>query len=319
MRNTNKLSVSAGAVALVLSGAALAVNEPIPFGGYTVDGTTRNITATCPTGASCVVTMSGADFLQRTVRVGTIDYIQTIVTGDVAGTAPGAGAFRDENFVRMGTPTGGIAGKQTIAATDAQGVVFSSSAFLDTGWAAVSGNNRVTLQQGLDNSTATGVNSTSRFVSNFGFSQDTVSTGPTAGTIVGKSLDIGQNVGIAQLAADDDKQLFVLRQRSGTFTPAPATGRTLELTGGGAPVTYAAGNMVQATWIGQGVSMGAGLGTQNFGFQAYDRLDPATGASQARTQVFSLVGTGPFDTAGNPWNTGLFGTRPDYAASTFNP
>lgn len=306
MRNTNKLLLSAGAVSLVLSGAAMAVNEPIAFGGYTIDATSRIITPTCVAPAtSCVVTMSGADFLQRTVTVGGVDYIQTIVTGNVSGTAPNSGVFADENFVRMGSVTGGIAGRQTISATDAQGVVFTSTAGLDTGWAAVDGNNRVVLQQGLDNTTATGINSTNRFISNFGFSQDTT----TAGAIVGKSLDIGQDVGIAQVSTDTDKQLFVLRQRSGTFTPAAGT---FELTGGsGGPVTFAQGNSVQVTWIGQQVSMGGGLGAQTFGFQAYDRLD-AAGASEARTQVFSLANTGPFDTSAQPWKTTLFGTVPSF-------
>ncbi|MDX1251269.1 MAG: hypothetical protein IDH49_03275 [Gammaproteobacteria bacterium] len=307
MRNTNKLLVSAGAVALVLSGAAMAVNEPIAFGGYSIDATTRIITATpCVPVTSCVVTASGADFLQRTVTVGGVDYIQTIVTGNVAGTAPNSGVFADENFVRMGSPTGGIAGRQAISATDAQGVVFTSTAGLDTGWAAVGGNNRVVLQQGLDNSAAAGINSTNRFISTFGFSQDTTA----AGAIVGTSLDIGQNVGIAQVAADTDKQLFVLRQRSGeSFIPAAGT---LELVGGsGGPVTFVRTDMVQATWIGQQVSMGGGLGAQLFGFQAYD-VNPQATPPGARTQTFSLSGTGPFDTSAQPWKTTLFGTAPSF-------
>lgn len=300
MRN-KMFMVSAGSAALILSGAAMAAS-PIPFDGWALDTTTKAVTGTCVAAAtSCATTMSGDYFLQRNVIVGGTTYIQTIVT-DATG-------FKDENFVRM-TPAGaaaanGIAGKQSILdSTTTAGTVFSSTAVLNTGWAGpAAGLNRIELNQGL---TQAAVN----FTSNFGFSQDT----NDAGAIQGKKLDLGQSVSVAQASVPgsvDDKQLFVLRERQGTFNPAPAGSFLLQ---SGLPLSYAVGDDVKVTWIGQGITMGSGLGAQNFGFQSYANL-----TSASSVQKFDLAAMGPFDDSTKPWNTTLFGAQPDYATGVFNP
>ncbi len=315
MRNKIMFMVSAGSAALILSGAAVAA-PPIDFGGWalgTTPATEKTISATCvgATGTTCATAMAGDYFLQRTITVpvaggGSQQYIQTIVT-DATG-------FKDENFVSMGGRAG-IAGLQTINQTQVNAgvtTVFTSAAELQTGWAAPSpGINRVILGQTVTQPSA-------NFSSTFGFSQDA----NDAGVIQGKKLDLGQSVNIAPAGATtpaqgvDDKQLFVLRQRQGTSNPT-AGNFQLEAVG---PLPYAAGDQVQVVWIGQGITMGAGLGAQNFGYQSYANLSKIAATDPAPLVQFDLARMGPFDPlTGNVWNAALFGAKPSYTPPVINP
>jgi hypothetical protein len=301
MRN-KMFMVSAGSAALILSGAVMAA-PPIPFDGWTLNADKSITGGACSLPDSCTTTMAGDYFLQRNVTVGGVQYIQTIVT-DATG-------FKDENFVRMAGGAGvtGIAGKQNITETSTVvgpppvTTVFSSTAELQTGWAAPAEGNLVKLTQSLDQAAL-------KFTSNFGFSQTT----DNAGVIKGKSLDLGQNVSVAQAGVpggENDKQLFVLRERQGTFNPAAGTFQLQ----GGTPLSYVALDDVKVTWIGQGITMGSGLGAQDFGFQSYANL-----TSPGAVQKFDLASMGTFDDASQPWKTALFGAKPVYATPPiFNP
>lgn len=158
------------------------------------------------------------------------------------------------------------------------------------------------LTQGLSEAAA-------NFTSNFGFSQTT----NAAGVIQGKSLDLAQSVGIAQVATDPDKQVFVLRERTGSFNAGAANsfklqnGLTLGFNTPAAGGAAEPGDDVKVVWIGQGVTLGGVAGTQNFGYQSYENLtDPGF------IKQFDLATMGPFDHTDKPWNTALFGAAPSY-------
>ncbi|MFZ5593422.1 MAG: hypothetical protein ACOY4D_04035 [Pseudomonadota bacterium] len=298
MRNTNKLLVSAGAVALILSGSVVAA-PPIAFDQWSATGGNISINAgACPTNWTCVPMMAGDGFLQvqLTNKATNESYFQTLITNPGATGTPSALPFADENFVKLGA-AGGISGKQNILDnTTNPGTVFTSGTELQTGWAApAAGQNLVILTQGLTESAA-------GFSSPFRLEQ----TSDNLGVVLGKKMDINQSVSLG----GTDKQVFALRERAGSYVTSSGT---LSLPGQ-TNVAYAAGDDIKTTVIGQQLTLGFGTGTQNFGFQSYDNVTKQQATPPVtpnRNQVFSLAAD--LSATGWPftWNT-VFDPKPTF-------
>lgn len=300
MSKSYKAASSVGTVALVLSGSVMAAAPS--FDNWSVTNGTISSGA-CQAGYSCGSAMSDVGFFQRMVtETGTGQvFFQTIITEN---NANGSGAtlanlvFSDESFVRTGN-VNGIADKQRVAQI-ATGVApdttsFRSSTTLGSGWAGDS----LTLTQSLEDSV-------DGFQTDFIFSQQGVSTNPTA-----KGMKITAYVPIQ----GTDKQDFVLVSLQGdyadvtsnvsggksTVTLPGSTGGTMSWTNDTTPGVVGLtgsteGDRIQAVWVGQDLSTIVG---QKFGFTSYDNL---TTAAADFISTFSLT-----DTAAVNWAVPVWG------------
>ncbi len=280
MRRAIKFALTIGSAALIISGAATA-GPPTPYDQWSAVGGDIRDTAgtgplTCPTGFTCGSGVVGDGFLQRTITDATGNqYFQTIITDTGVSGAPGALAFSDESYVRSGSAVGGIAGKQRV--TDAASEL-STTNELNMGWAQTVGAAapQLDLQQSVAES-ATG------FSSGFRFRQE------GDGRI---AMDLNQSVLLLDNpgTADDDKQVFALRQ----IEAAASGSATLP---NSASMSWTAGQTIKAIWVGQTMPSTA----QVFGFQSHENVDTSSIAS-----YFSLSETGP-------WNWApVFGTAPSF-------
>ncbi len=290
MNNSYKAASSVGAVALIVSGAVMAVP---PFDKWSVSGGT--ISASCTGGLVCGEALVDKGFFQRMITEGGTTYFQTIITEDNATAGSGALdslLFSDESFVRTGN-VNGILDKQRISETVANTgsspttfTKFSASTELGSGW----GGNSLTLTQYLED-TSDG------FQTDFIFKQ----VGPSANPIA-KGMKITAYVPIEK----GDDQDFVLVDLQGDYAQG---GGSVSLTGDNNPgtMTWAVddspndnsgvvGDRIQAIWIGQNLSSIVG---QQFGFTAYDNK---TSAADDFISVFSLT-----DMSAQSWLTNTWG------------
>ncbi|MEE8379521.1 MAG: hypothetical protein V3R49_04030, partial [Gammaproteobacteria bacterium] len=276
---------------------------PYAYGQWSVSA--GAITSACPAGPSaCEVISTGDGFLQRKILLnvgaaGTTYHIQTIRTdagasGDLT-SLPSAG----ESFILVTESVGGqpqnpsqngIASIQTMIDNTANGT-FDSQANIDTGWAAVVGEDNVRINQGLSENVAV---AGEQFISNFNYGSE---NDPTTGAVLNYQMAIDQEVGLfsADGGAPTDVQKFALQQ-----TDRTETGGSVNL--GGVDVLWAQGNEVRATWVGQTISAvnpapGDPFQGSIFGFNSVDNL--TTGANAF---VTSRDTTGPFDWPVDPGN-----------------
>jgi hypothetical protein len=298
-----KFSKYIGLAALGLSGAVYAA-PPTVYDGWTV--TNGTINAPCPvSGAagSCGAPMTDKGFLQREIVIGGTKYIQTIIT-DSTATAANATAinnlpFANEDFVRSGSA--GYAGKMSLNTSESTVATpniadkMTYSSLLNTGWALGASDNLMTLNQTVSTvDSTTAASPVTTFTSSANIIQkDTVETN--------RDLTLDQT---ALLTSDGGKQKFLLHSISGTLqtTSHTATGATPDpviLAGGtsGGNISWAAGDQISATWIGQTIPSAP----STFG---YTRFASPTGDTYLR----DFSSTAP---AGTTWLT-VFGTAPTF-------
>lgn len=296
MGKSYKAASSAGAVALVLSGSVMAAAPS--FDNWSVSSGTISSGA-CQTGYSCGSAMSDVGFFQRMVTENASGqvFFQTIITENNATAATGALdslVFSDESFVRTGN-VNGIADKQRISETTGT-TVFKASTTLGSGWAG----NNLTLTQSLKDTS-------DNFQTDFIFSQQGVSTAPTA-----KGMKVTAYVPIQ----GTDKQDFVLVSLQGDYAdvvsnpsggkstvtiPATPTNKVMSWTNDTTAGTIGTtgsteGDRIQAVWVAQNLTTIVG---QVFGFTSYDNL---TTAANDFISDFSLTST-----AAVGWNTAVWG------------
>jgi len=289
MSKAFKAASSIGAVALVLSGAAMAA---APFSGgnngfdqWSVSSGTVTVdlggSSTCPVGWTCSPAVSGDGFFQRQVDDGAGNsYFQTIITDKGVSGNPGALSFSDESFVKTGN-TGGLADKSNISDTSVSGSLtetFSASTELNTGWAAPAGGDEVKIYQGIVADEAAGED----FRTDFWLAQL-----GNLGTN-GKLMRITSQVDIE--LATGATQDFVLVDRNGSAY-VNADSATLSGTNGGT-LSWLAGENVKAIWVGQDMSNVVGV-NQEFGFTSYENVSTSGFISE-----FSLT-----DSAAKDWDT----------------
>ena len=319
MRNILKVVGSAGSVALLLSGAAMAAAPP--FVAWTVNKA-GSITGS-PCGAGAII---GNGFIQCTLQIGGIEHIATIiaepvggfVAGDLAVVPRADLAFHSQDLVRIGAGAGagGLASTMGIKDTLTNvGTTFGTTAEVLTGWAAAHVSpllkSRATLT--LDLAAPGAANTNNGFLSTFSVTADSLVSAPLVN--VATALSIGQTVGLEGGALSIDRQRFVLRNQ-----PVVAPGITAYTIAGGAatnntltvavPAAGVTPPTIQGLWIGQ--SLGTTTATPIGDDFAVQRLSNLAGGANSVTSRTSLISTAPVD-----WGTGgvffaQFGAAPTF-------
>ncbi len=306
MSKAFKTASSAGAVALILSGAAMAASPTGSFDAWSVNNGTITTTATCPVGFSCATAVTGEGFFQRQITETSSgnDFFQTIITDKDASGSPGALTFSDESYVRTGNVTG-LADKTRMIETTTSGTLtetFEGSTELGTGWAN-DGTNDVTqiYQAIIADDTAAGAED---FDAKFWLKQ----LGDQGAA--GKHMRISSQVDIQEATtspvAGQGTQDFVLVELSGSENPSVGTADL----GSDGSITWAAGDRIKAIWVGQDMAAIEGV-QQEFGFTSYEDLTGTTGL----INTFSLLSgsaSAPVD-----WTVGTWGSSSAAAGGPF--
>ena len=294
------------------------------------------ITSTIP-GATTLVKESG--LLQESFTDDNgVKLFHTVITEATATGTPGVGAgvpYSDESFVRQDQVSGILSQQQistttaavaTVGANDKQ--AFSPTSKLSSGWAnaTITGPSGNCQTYAAANGVAADVD-ISQTVQDYGKMATTtvgvvgdefsnvfglLITKNASGTVTGTSTSLNQGVGMGPDGTGvQSAQTFRAKRLTGTAN----TGGTGSITLGANPaVTFAAGDDVMLTWIGQQTNTtGAGtLGTTQtlFGFEGVTKT---AGATVTTATVSSIADVG-FDATGTAaggfaWDT-LFGTAP---------
>lgn len=297
MSKAFKAASSVGAVALVLSGAAMAA-PPIAFDQWSA--TTGDITidlgagATCPVGWTCSNPITGDGFFQRQISDGTNDYFQTIITDKQETCAPGGCTFSDESYVQSGN-TSGLADKSQIADSTTTGTLtedFDANTTLLTGWADNGNGDEVLIYQGLSAiDTAAEDFRTDFWLQQLG-----------ASGANGKLMRISSAVDIEE--SSTSYQDFVLVDRSGTQFVNP--GDSVDL-GADGTLSWLAGENVKAVWVGQDMSNVTDV-FQEFGFTSYENVTTPGFVDTFSLSAGSSAAPVDWDTTAPPVGWGAFTT-----------
>lgn len=303
MRREHNVLLTMGSVMLITSGAAMAGPPPgMTYGDFSVSG--GNITmGTCPSGVTCGTAITGDGFLQRSLVVSGTTYYQTIVlpSGGVTATTGAIStlAFVDENFVQQGG-TSGIADQQTLQSggTTSDPTTFSASTTINSGWAQGAGD-VISLSQTVDDP-GTGAND----AFNVGFSL--TGDGTTA-----TSLNVTESVGLGGTNPNPDRQKFDLRQLTATSASSETLSSSANNNGNGGTVTWVAGDIIQAVWMGQAVTA-TGTDQQSSGFLGYAVIPAGSTTATQSISYTDQTTTGPSFGAPNDYDTVTFGTAPTF-------
>jgi len=287
MSKAFRAASSLGAVALVLSGAAMAASPTGTFDAWGV--TTGTITPTstggtganCPTGFTCATAVTGEGFYQRQITEDSSgnDFFQTIITDKTVTGAPGALTFSDESYVRTGNVSG-LADKtqmQEVTTTGTLTETFEGSTELGTGWANGGSNDLAEIYQAIiADDSASGAED---FDAKFWLKQ--LGAEGAAGKLMRISSQVDIQEATTTPAAGAGSQDFVLVELSGSENSALGTADL----GVDGSITWAAGDRIKAIWVGQDMAAIDGV-QQEFGFTAYEDF---TGATTGAVDTFSLL------------------------------
>lgn len=335
--NIRKLQGIAPAVALAVLAAPstdvmAAQAASSLFNSWTVSGGT--ITSTIP-GATTLVKESG--FLQESFTDDNgVKLFHTVITEATATGTPGVNLpYSDESFVRQDQVAGILSQQQissttaavaTVGANDKQ--VFSTVSKLSSGWAnAVIG---AGVGAGQTYAAANGVLADvdiTQTVQDYGKMATTTTgvvgdefsnvfglliTKNASGTVTGTSTTLNQGVGMGPDGTGvQSAQTFRAKRLTGTANTGGNGSITL---GTNSAVTFAAGDDVMLTWIGQQTNTTgtSTLGTTQtlFGFEGFTKTvggTPTTATVSSIADVgFGATGT---PTSGFAWDA-LFGAAP---------
>ena len=276
MRNVLKALSSAGSLALVLSGTAMAAPPPGGFDNWTVNATgvisaTTGICATA--GYTCATVVDGAGFLQQEITK-TADgtrYIRTMIGEgySATNTTPGSLTFASEDFVQMGGAQG-LASKMNIregvlsptgTAAASIDTGFGSGATILTGWAVNNGANsaEAVLTLGLSDRGAGAVCTAGgdEFLTSFSVTTNTL----VAGTNVTSALGVDQTIFVGGTTNPADKQRFVTM--IDTAAAAQTAFKFATNTTDPATLAYAVGDKIQVVWAGQNINGAGAFSTES--------------------------------------------------------
>ncbi|MEQ6341137.1 MAG: hypothetical protein M3A44_05645 [Gammaproteobacteria bacterium] len=277
MRNVLKALSSAGSLALVLSGTAMAAPPAGGFDNWSVNatGVVSATTGICAiVGTTCATVVDGAGFLQQEVTMsdGT-RYVRTMIAEGFA-TAGGSLAnltFASEDFVKMGGAAQGLASKMNIkegvlsATGTAANLIdtgFGAGATILTGWGTnnVLNSAEAVLTLGLSDrgAGAAGVAGGDEFLTSFSVTTNTVAAG---GTNVTSALAVDQTIFVGGTTNLTDKQRFVTMVD--VATTAQTNFKFATNTTDPATITYAVGDKIQVVWAGQDVTGAGSFSTQS--------------------------------------------------------
>lgn len=273
LRKTVTAMSSAGSLALILSGTAMAA-PPTGFntlGQWNVD-TAGVVSATCPATFTCVTVANGNGFLQQEVTSGSgTRYVRTLIGEGFASTATTditRLTFASEDYVQLGGSQGLASamtikeGSVSLSGTAAASITtgFSSTAQVLSGWAVVDTvNNKAEATLGL-NLSDTGVGSTAggdEFLTDFSVTANTL----TSGANVTAALGIGQTVYVGGSTALGDRQRFVTKVEDATT--AQTAFKFAANTTDPATLAWAIGNKIQVVWAGQDIGGAGAFSTES--------------------------------------------------------
>ncbi len=265
MRNVLKALSSAGSLALVLSGTAMAGGAPGGFDNWSVNSS-GVVAATCPTGYTCADVVTGAGFLQQEVASNTVGgprYIRTMIGEgySATNTTPASLTFAAEDFVQMGGTAQGLASKMgikegvlsptgTAAASIDTG--FGAGATILTGWGVNNTANsaEAVLTLGLsDKGTTNTAAEGNEFLTNFSVTTNTLAAG---GANVTSALAVDQTLYVGGTAATADRQRFftTIKDAAAAQTAFKFATNTTDP----ATLAYAVGDKIQVVWTGQDIT-----------------------------------------------------------------
>jgi hypothetical protein len=307
-----------GIALAVISGIASAA-PPIPYDGYTV--TNGVINAPCPA-ISCTTLVSDNGFLERQVKTGSGTYIQFILTdigvsGDPAQAAFSAGRgtvnFTNEDFVKLGNRTNGLASKQSLISSEFVDPTtedrFQTSTVYSFGWAKPTA--------------ATPWIDMTQAVSTLDYSANPLSPQEIFNTTIhvlssDSAFQSNQNVDLTQkiFLGGSDSQSFKYKEVSGGYLTVGHTAGvdspTPLLPGGtnGGDITWAAFfDKVSATYIGQDLtSNDPNVNDTLFGYTRYATQDGSLDTILSETHLSSLSDPNPVN-----WLNPPFGSAPTLA------
>lgn len=317
------MNVRSAIKTLTLAGAASVIAVPgvvlaaPSLGNWSASGGTIS---GCPSGATCTTLVSEDGFLQQQVELGGTTYFQTVVT-DSGVTGNDANLdFASETFVEQisgGSANGGVLGRLTVNSVDGGGNGMTSQADLATGnFAGGSGAGILINQAVTDGGSSSTANDD--FSSTLLLNRQLDTDGNQTGTDLALAQDVGLDLSGSQ-TGDFDKTSFALRRVSGSASDT--AGSVTLPTGAGSTTTFggtlswAAGDDVIVTWVGQRISIDPNLlGTQFAGYQSVQNLGNGISAPPSPNLIdtfdFGGIDPGPWD-----WDSGsglenTFGTAP---------
>ncbi|MDH4274298.1 MAG: hypothetical protein OEW08_04595 [Gammaproteobacteria bacterium] len=208
---------------------------PVAFGNW---GQASNgaVSASCPAGFKCEVSVVGAGILQRILTASNGNrYIQMILT-DGSGTASTTSL---ESFVKAdnaATSVPGISARQTLVQTGAANTI-NSNTEINTGWANTAGAPAVKISQVMGSTAVPGLG----FATAFDLSVNQNAAGQSTGYFMGIRQEVvGAAIAMGTgLSTGGDKQTFVIRQAGGNMVSAgtavlPPSAGGMMMGGGGA-------------------------------------------------------------------------------------
>jgi hypothetical protein len=340
LRKTVTAMSSAGSLALILSGTAMAA-PPTTFDNWSVGSTSAGIvtanTGICAGGSgfTCTTVADGAGFLQQEVvstTPGGPRYVRTMIAEGFVAAAGSFTAltFASEDFVQLsGSATPGLASKMAIREGTASptgtlpgSIVsgFSSSATVLSGWGTNSAANKseavLTLalsDWGADPDGAGALTAAAaggdEFLTSFSVTANTIlATGANVTTALGvdQTIYVGGPDTVANPTASQDRQRFV------TLIENAATAQTAfkfaANTTDPATLSWVAGatpDKIQVVWAGQNIG-GAGA----FSTESVTKLSDGSsvrGSNLTSPNTFEWTTTGPVSVLFSE-----FGTAPTF-------
>jgi len=266
-------TVAAGSPA---SGTTTPVLLPIAYNGWTVAGGVFTPTDPC-IGVDCgPASLNEQGVFQRVITVGGDRYIQTIVTDSAATGDPTVAdfdvnslGFRQESFVKVNAPAGGVASTTHIA--DAADGKFTNNAVLKTGWAHGGPLDPILeVNQSVATPSTNPLLQSSTMWDTFYLAQGETQ----ADKIIDINAAVGQNTPLAGLPYYMNTPImFRTNIVEGAFqntTHTLADDPLLPSTGGN--IAWQPGDAVQATWVGAVYTTSDPAGPQIVGATSYTNL-----------------------------------------------
>lgn len=315
---------SAGSLALILSGAAMAA----PPTGFNVLGqwavsTTGAVTTTCPTGFTCATVADGAGFLQQEVTnaSGSLRYVRTLIGEGFASTATtditrltfasedyvqlgGAGGLASAMRIKEGTPPS--TGMTTAAASVTTG--FSSSAQILAGAsmvASAANKSEAILGLALYDTGAALTAGGDEFLTSFSVTANTTTTGVN----VTNALGIDQIAYVGGTTALNDRQRFVtlIEDAVTAQTAFKFAANTTDAT----TLAWALNDKIQVVWAGQDIGGAGAFSTESVKKVALANGTASglsvTGSNLTSAATFEWTTTGPVSVLFSE-----FGTAPTF-------
>ncbi len=317
MKLTNSIKIAL-ASSLIAAPMAILAAPPAAFDAYTIDGAG---TITSGTAGCSSLGVNEAGFAQEQCVISGKTYIHTILD-DQAG-------FIDENWIEMGGAMGGISDKQTLVETSGT-ETFSATSKLNTGgfmpmgqMGIMTDNVMVSLQQGITDTgaqqfsagfdfkhgmnmvgmdgyngkfadlTLTSSAGDTTYTSGFKFENFSIE-GATVGDLAKAAADQGTRIDQSGTLNDPGASIvqdFSISERSGRYTTEAGSAGT-------GTITWAAGDLIVNTLLGQEITGAGAFGLHDF---ANETQGTGTGVDSQTSSAAASFYTPAYTSGADPF------------------